>query len=232
MVRFSPPSRALALSRLCDKFKSMKIVNSNAESVPVSELNPHPKNPRQGDIGAIADSIATNGWYGTVVAQKGTNFILAGNHRWQAAQQLGMTEVPVTWVDVDDETALRILIADNRTSDLAGHDEQALASLLQELASQDNALSGTGWDADDLDNLLKELSTEMGNTPSLNNSLSDKLAIFENADTMSVMLILAKKEFAFVVSTLKEMIDRDPALESNSDAVLKLVNEWSQQNQK
>jgi hypothetical protein len=135
----------------------MKIVNREITQAPVSDLYPHPQNPRQGDVGAIAESIQENGWYGTIVAQQGTNYILAGNHRWQAAKQLGMEEVPVTWVEVDDESALRILLADNRTSDLASHNDNVLVELLKSLESTDKGLAGTAWDNDALDNLVAVL---------------------------------------------------------------------------
>jgi len=140
----------------------MKVTNTKAEAVETGALIAHPKNPRQGDVGAIAESIKENGWYGTIVVQQGTNFILAGNHRWQAAKQLGMERVPVTYVDVDDETALRILLADNRTSDLASHDDNVLAELLKDLSFQtDKGLAGTGWDSDSLDNLLAMLGPDL-----------------------------------------------------------------------
>jgi hypothetical protein len=126
------------------------------ENVKIKDLSLHPDNPRQGDIGAIAVSIEENGWYGTVVAQKSTGTVLAGNHRLQAAQQLGIKEVPVYWVDVNDIEARKILIADNRTNDLASYDDEALAEILTELALTDDLL-GTGFDGDDLDFLLKDL---------------------------------------------------------------------------
>jgi len=203
-----------------------EVVNTKAEAVLVESLLPHPRNPRQGDIGVIAESIAKNGWYGTVIVQQSTNHILAGNHRWQAAKQLGMKKVPVTYVDVDDETALRILLADNRTSDLASHDEHALSELLTELSA--DTLLGTGWDGDSLDILLKELNTEM-----IYKGLSDpieKLDVFQNATTQNIMLVTSKAEYEFAVGVLMEMLAADPSLESNSDAVLKLLRDWSDQN--
>jgi len=127
------------------------------EVVPVTKLHPHPDNPRQGDVGAIVTSIQQNGWYGTLVAQTSTGRVLAGNHRLQAAAQIGMTEVPVYWVDVDDVTARKILLADNRTNDLATYDDDLLSLLLTDLASTDDLL-GTGYDGDDLDDLLGDLA--------------------------------------------------------------------------
>ncbi len=122
----------------------------------IGELKPHPSNPRQGDVGAIIQSIEANGWYGTLVAQISTGHVLAGNHRLQAAIHCGLDRVPVHWVDVDDDTAHRILLADNRTTDLATYDEHALADLLVEMGKTGN-LDGTGYDGDDLDDLLADL---------------------------------------------------------------------------
>ena len=132
----------------------MRTINQATELAAIDAIRPHPQNPRQGDIGAIRTSIDNNGFYGTIIAQKKTGHILAGNHRWQAARQAGATELPVTWVDVDDDHALRILLADNRTNDLATYDDHALADLLKSLHESTGTLAGTGYDGDDLDDLV------------------------------------------------------------------------------
>lgn len=142
----------LAFNSDCSHF-SMQIINQDYELVPVDALKPHPRNPREGDTVAIAESIIHNGFYGAVVAQKSTGFILAGNHRLKAAVDTGASVVPVIWVDADDEQALRILLADNRTNDLAGYDEAALAEILKGLDS----LEGTGYDQAAVDALIEGL---------------------------------------------------------------------------
>lgn len=132
-------------------------------AVPLSDLRPHPENPNQGDVGAIVESIETVGFYGTVTAQKPRNGrkhgrILAGEHRWRAAQAENADTIPVSWLDVDDDTALRILLADNQIARLALLDQAAQAAALTALAGTEQGLAGTGSDADDLDNLLRELA--------------------------------------------------------------------------
>ncbi|HYG67587.1 MAG TPA: DNA methyltransferase, partial [Anaeromyxobacteraceae bacterium] len=62
-------------------------------------------------------------------------------------------------LDVDDATALRILIADNRIADLGTYSDERLAQVLAEILEQTSSLSGTGYDADDLDQLLADLSS-------------------------------------------------------------------------
>lgn len=134
----------------------------NVEEVPLSALHEHKQNARQGDVGSVVESIKAMGWWGTIVANKdGT--VLAGNHRLKAARELGMESLPVYWVDVDDETALRILLADNRTSDLASWDNAALAGLLVDLQQQtETGLTGLGWDTADLDALIAEVAKTNG----------------------------------------------------------------------
>lgn len=109
------------------------IINQEYELVPVDALKPHPQNPRRGDTVAIAESIVHNGFYGAVVAQKSTGLILAGNHRWKAAKDTGGVEIPTIWVECDDHEALKILLADNRTNDLAEYDAKALAAVLSQV---------------------------------------------------------------------------------------------------
>jgi site-specific DNA-methyltransferase (adenine-specific) len=130
-----------------------EMINDGFEVVQVSTLREHPQNPRQGDVGAVIQSIEANGFYGAVVAQRSTRRVLAGNHRLRAAKQLGSAEIPVVWVDVDDDRAVRILLSDNRTSDLGTYDEAALSALLTGLAETAD-LVGTGYSAEDLDELL------------------------------------------------------------------------------
>lgn len=117
------------------------LIDQEYEVVDVKRIQEHPQNPRLGVVEAIEDSIDQNGWYGAVVVQKSTGYILAGNHRFRAAITQGAKEIPVIYRDVDDETAIRILLADNKTAELGGYDEDLLSELLSGLET----LDGTGW---------------------------------------------------------------------------------------
>jgi len=127
------------------------VLTQRFEDVAVDELEPWPGNPRRSDVGSISTSIDANGFYGAVIAQRSTRRIIAGHGRWLAARDHGIERIPTLWLDVDDAQARRILVADNRTSDLAVWDEAELADFLRAL---DGALLGTGFTEDDLDALL------------------------------------------------------------------------------
>ena len=80
-----------------------------------------------------------------------TGQILVGNHTYRAAVALGWPEVAVTYVDVDEAEARRIVLVDNRTADLGTYDDERLADLLTSVARD---MTGTGYTTDDLDELL------------------------------------------------------------------------------
>lgn len=121
------------------------------EKVKLDRLTKHPRNPRRGNIDAIKESLAVHGQYRPIVANLRTGHILAGNHTYEAARQLGWDKIQVAWVDVDEEDELRILLADNRTSDLAEYDDSELSALLEELSKAEGGLVGTGFSDDDIE---------------------------------------------------------------------------------
>lgn len=134
-------------------------------AVPVDGLKPYHRNPRQGDIGAIVTSLQHHGQYRPIVVNARTHEVLAGNHTLAAARELGWTEIAATFVDVDDDQAARIVLIDNRANDLAHYDGDALSSLLKDLAAEEQGLAGTGFDGDDLDDILRELEEPLDANP-------------------------------------------------------------------
>jgi DNA modification methylase len=127
--------------------------------VAIADLRPYPGNPRRGDLGAIRASLERNGQYRPIVVNRRRMEVLAGNHTLRAATELGWSEIAATFVDVDDDQAQRIVLADNRTNDLAGYDSEALVELLEALPD----LDGSGYDGAALDALLDEI----GRAPAL-----------------------------------------------------------------
>jgi len=116
------------------------------------------RNPRRGDVQELVQSFRVNGFYGTVVVDRTTGWVVAGNHRVKAARELRMPEIPVSYIRTDGvEHAQRLLLADNRLSDIATYDTETLAALLTELAATEQGLAGTGYTTTDHQALLDEL---------------------------------------------------------------------------
>lgn len=133
---------------------------SDVESVPINEITTHPLNPREGDIGQIIESLKAMGQYRPIVVNKKTKHIVSGNHTYQAAHALGWEKVAVHWIDVDEVEEIRILIVDNRTSDLATYDPSELNKLLTS-----TVINGTGFTREDVMEILSGGKTKPGHNP-------------------------------------------------------------------
>ncbi|KWW97372.1 Phage protein (plasmid) [Carbonactinospora thermoautotrophica] len=151
--------------------------------VPLDSLTPYHRNPRRHDLDTIVDSLQTNGQYRPIVANHGTHTgrpreILAGNGTWAAAKQLGWREIAVTWVDVDDVTAAKIVTVDNRASDLSTYDDAVLAELLDSLPD----LDGTGYTPEDLDQLIANTlaAEEMPRSAGVGDPVVSYQIVFDN----------------------------------------------------
>jgi site-specific DNA-methyltransferase (adenine-specific) len=124
--------------------------------VPLDELTPFPGNAKRGDVDQIRASLRRNGQYRSLVVREipdGPLIVLAGNHTMQALAAEGHETARCEVVLCDEDTARRINLADNRTAELGGYDNDALAELLSYL---DGDYEGTGYTDADIDELLGE----------------------------------------------------------------------------
>ena len=170
------------------------------KNVKLDELKLYPDNPNQGDIGAIATSIEEFGQYRSIVVNKNTMEILAGNHTYLAMKMLGKETIDAEFVDVDDITAKKIVLADNRLSEISLYDEVALKGLLEEVASGSTGLKGTGFDNDDLDALIAELDTPLDLDANKNPEGQEKI----NKRTLPIDLIYSFSPYAPTMFIAKE----------------------------
>jgi len=189
--------------------------------VKVTDLTPHPYNVRKGDTKAIKESLDANGQYRPIVVQKSTRHIIAGNHTYKAAVEMGWKEITATIIDVDDEAAIRIMLADNRTSELATNDEAALLTLLQRLEESSDELLGTGYDIDDLEDLIFKIEGNSG-TMSDAPSASERFDDYEARGIKSIILPYEVSEYEDLLPTLAKLRQQRD-LETNSQLFAALV---------
>lgn len=113
--------------------------------VPIEQVHQHPDNPNNGDIDAIVASIELNGFYSVVLAQKSTGYLVAGNHRYAALLALRAKEIPVIWLDIDDDAAYTILVGDNQIAALAEQDQYAVLDILNRLTNNGVNIAAAGF---------------------------------------------------------------------------------------
>lgn len=121
----------------------------------IDDVQQHPENYNCGDTEALSESIMASGMYRPIYVQKSTGYIVAGNHTWMACKELGAEQIPMVMLDVNDTTARRIMVADNRIASLARPDNGQLLALLDRITAEDQSLMGTGFKDFDLEALRK-----------------------------------------------------------------------------
>jgi len=133
---------------------------SAAVWVPVEELRAWAKNPRKNAeaVVKVADSIKRFGFGAPIVARKEDRQIIAGHTRLQAALRLGLSHVPVRYLDVTAEDAQLLALADNKLGEIAEWDEGMLSRVLQELKAAGADLGASGFGTEELDRLLADLA--------------------------------------------------------------------------
>ena len=136
--------------------------------VSLDTLERWPGNARRGVVSGIKESMRVNGVFQPLIVQKSTNRIIAGNHRYDALKELHEEQpdewdghADVVYLDVNDSRALKMNIADNKTSDDATWDDRALLDQLQSIIEDGDDLLGTGFAPDEVDDLAAMIEDEL-----------------------------------------------------------------------
>lgn len=91
-----------------------------ARTLPISKVEPRRDQPRRQfdpeTLAALADSIREYGLLQPITVRpldRGYYQIIAGERRWRAAREAGLTEVPVRVVQADDRLAMELALVEN-----------------------------------------------------------------------------------------------------------------------
>jgi len=205
-----------------------------AIKVAIDTLKEFEGNPRRGNIKELTESLKVNGQYKPIVVQKSTKQIIAGNHLWKAAKELGWTDITIVELDVDDSAAKKIVVADNRLADMGAYDEQALLDLLKEID-----LQGTGYipaDVDDLLALIEEqtpVEWKIANAEAMHENVQKRPTLSERADhyaERTVRLLMCEyknNQYIWIINQLNDLRTKYD-VDSNADAILHAVAELTE----
>lgn len=172
--------------------------------VDIQTLKPHPKNPRMNDeaVPGVQKSIERFGFTNPIIANADST-ILCGHTRWKASKELGLTEVPVVYVDLTDSEAEMLMIADNKLGEHASWDYEQLHSLLQNLYKDEQDLDVLGFGQHELDGFLFDLKEE-------NNALTEWVDMpeFEEEDKTSFRRIIVHFEDQAAVDEFAKVLQQ------------------------
>ena len=139
---------------------TLSFTPEHIETWPLARLRPYAKNAKTHgaeQVAKIAASMAEFGWTVPVLVD-GAGEVVAGHGRILAAEQLGLTKVPVIVLDHLSESQRRAYrIADNKLTELGGWDSTLLGEELRDLMGESFDLSLTGFDDGEVARLLAGL---------------------------------------------------------------------------
>ena len=142
------------------------VAGSELSKVPVDQMVPNPHQPRTGiaesDLTDLTQSIRESGVLQPILVRRvgQTLQIVAGERRWRAAKQAGLTEVPVIIRETtDQESAVFALVENLQREDLNPLEKaQAFKTLQQQLgAKQEEVAQRVGLDRSTVANFMRLL---------------------------------------------------------------------------
>jgi ParB/RepB/Spo0J family partition protein len=149
--------------------------NVNIQTLPVDQIRPNPWNPnKQTDFIYERErhSIRTHGFLDPLLVRQKDGFveIIDGEHRWRAARQEGLTELPVNNIgEVSDEVAQQLTIIMNETRGEA--DAKKLAELVASInttVALEELEKALPYTLDQLQNMVAEVKVDWDKiTPAL-----------------------------------------------------------------
>ena len=100
--------------------------------VKLAEIKPYFNNPRDNSkaVAPTMESIKRYGFVKPIVCDK-DGVIICGHTRYYASFQLGLTQVPVVYSELDEESAKQFRIADNKLAEKSEFDEDKLLAELK-----------------------------------------------------------------------------------------------------
>ena len=139
----------------------------HASSRPIGEIRPYGKNARRHSdkqVELIARSIRSFGFINPILVDR-DNVIVGGHGRFEAAQRLGLIEVPVVLLDhLGPEEIRAYRIADNRIAELSDWDDEILRLEISDLmmlelgGALDFQVSLTGFSTPEIDLILDPIA--------------------------------------------------------------------------
>ncbi len=130
---------------------------------PIEKIIPYDRNPRDVEpaVDAVAESIREFGFRQPIVVDA-DYVIVVGHVRYFAAIRLGLDKVPVHIAkDLTPDQVRAYRLADNKTNELAGWDNELLAQEILALTESEIDLTAYGFDQTFLDGLGEQVSAEI-----------------------------------------------------------------------
>lgn len=163
------------------------------EYTPLRQIQTWDRNPKDHDLGQLHQSMNRWGYVQPVLLNEASEKLVAGHGRLETLTQMQAAKldppdgiqlaedgdwlVPVIrGVTFQNESEAEAYgIADNQLVILGGWDDAKLAEILADLAVEEMGLDGTGYDTEDLDDLLSRMAFDGEEEPDEDIEASDQI---------------------------------------------------------
>lgn len=141
------------------KFNTLQAINIdyvNPDTIYPNSYNPNRQTEREFDL--LCSSMLEDGFTQPILVHAETREIIDGEHRWRAAQRLGLTTIPVVLVNMTQEQMRISTLRHNRAR--GSEDIELTISLLKDLQSLgalDHAVDSLGMSDRELNALLDDM---------------------------------------------------------------------------
>jgi hypothetical protein len=201
------------------QFKKMKL----------DELVPNEKNPRrisEAALTKLTSSIEQFGFAAPIIAQKGTNLVLAGHQRLKAAKQAGLDTAPVLLVDMEDSEALAYTLADNRLAEESEWDTPQLQAILAELqaADLDELVALSGFEERELDRIFAAAEAERV-SGALDAEGGETAPIIAEGDYYQLVYAVTSDQRETVLTALRRARE-EFEVATSADALVRICHEY------
>jgi len=187
------------------------------KQIKIDELKPAEYNPRQlthDQHQHLTESIKKFGLVDPIIANSHEgreNIIVGGHMRWRVAKELGFEDVPVFYVDLDEEREKELNIRLNKN--LGEWNWDTLANNFD-----NDFLKGIGFTPGELGEVSMGPEREMDK-----DDLQDSLDSYLGGNIKQIVLYFSKEDFDKIIPRLDAIMQAE-AVESHTEAILKTID--------
>lgn len=186
----------------------------------LTDIIPYENNPRNNDeaVEPVANSIKEFGFKVPIVIDK-NNIIVAGHTRYRAAKKLGLETVPcIVADDLNEEQIKAFRLADNKVSEIATWDYNALNFELENILELDMTM----FDFD-----MSSINDTFGTDFELPNE--------DKPQTRTITLSLAEEQYEIAMNCIEYITNNDLIVHDfdnankKSNALFEVIYQWAEQ---
>ncbi len=158
------------LNALLSDYTLPQSEDNGLKMLPIQKVEPNPNQPRQDfdpdALDALADSIAEHGLLQPLAVRElpsGYYQIIAGERRWRAARQAGLSEIPAMVVEADERKTMELALIENLQRQDLNPVEEAMgyrSLMLEHGMTQEEAARRVGKSRPAVANALRLLALE------------------------------------------------------------------------